>query len=681
MSTTPDETPSTAKWWNYPFAVFQTNLQEIDASLDVEAALDAIEAHGANAWLLNTGGIISNFPTELPFQTRNPHLAERPSGDLVGDAVEAAHQRGIRVLARFDLSKVSAPIAAAHPEWCFRTHDGEPQVYNDLWSMCPSAGYYQERSFDIIDEVLDRYPIDGVFFNWFNFNIIDYSRKLYGVCHCTACVRRYRQWSHGKSLPVDTRSPEIRTWSRFTAEVLADLNTRITAHIHTRAEDVLVVLGKQADMRYAESNKMFGRDLWPHTTGEDVSELHHHEPPVPALVNSVSFVDMPYRMAGEEPSHFAQYLIQGIARGGMPSTYIMGAPGRIPYPSLEAAGEITRFFRRHEEDVYGRLAPASRIALVKAPPAQLGSAASEEYHGTYSMLQRAQRPFDVVPLDQIAQLQAAGRLARFDLLVIPDVGALGSQAAALDAYVRDGGNVLTTGASGFTEDGTAELRTSPAHARVGDVRCGQDLWSTYATLAPQDHAASHHFDAPIVPVLGKLHDCAWAVGALRHGVMLPPAPFGPPEKAYGHIPSKEPAYGSLPDPSGGSVTVLPWTIGQSYREIETTPPQEMFLRIVDATAPPRLRFDAPENVEVIVGTAGDHLVIHLVNLTGASRRGFRPPVAVTGVRVMLPQTARDPRADALVAGVPLDAGVDGVLELGTLHDFEVLRIRGAASIA
>ena len=104
-------------WWQKPFANVQTNLQEIDATMDVEKALDVIEAHGANSWLLNTGGIASQYPTELPFQTRNPYLADRPAGDLTGDAVAAAHKRNIRLLCRMDFSKVSSRIAAEHPDW------------------------------------------------------------------------------------------------------------------------------------------------------------------------------------------------------------------------------------------------------------------------------------------------------------------------------------------------------------------------------------------------------------------------------------------------------------------------------------------------------------------------------------------------------------------------------------
>ena len=111
------------QWWREPFSVFQTNLQEnlqeIDATMDVVEALDYIEVYGADTWLINTGGIVSFYPTDLPFQTRNPLLRGRPSGDLIGDAVSAAHERGIRVLSRCDFSKVSSRIAAAHPEWLF----------------------------------------------------------------------------------------------------------------------------------------------------------------------------------------------------------------------------------------------------------------------------------------------------------------------------------------------------------------------------------------------------------------------------------------------------------------------------------------------------------------------------------------------------------------------------------
>src|SRR5687767_11881693 len=95
---TPHVLETAPRWWRQPFRMFQTNLREIDAGLDVERVLDFIVEYGANAWLISVGGILSNYPTALPFQTANPYLANRASGDLIGDAVGAAARRDVHVL-------------------------------------------------------------------------------------------------------------------------------------------------------------------------------------------------------------------------------------------------------------------------------------------------------------------------------------------------------------------------------------------------------------------------------------------------------------------------------------------------------------------------------------------------------------------------------------------------------
>jgi len=61
---------------------------------------------GANAWLLNAAGIVSFYPSRLDYQHPSPWLRERASGDLIGDAVEAAHRRDVRLIARCDFSKL-----------------------------------------------------------------------------------------------------------------------------------------------------------------------------------------------------------------------------------------------------------------------------------------------------------------------------------------------------------------------------------------------------------------------------------------------------------------------------------------------------------------------------------------------------------------------------------------------
>lgn len=107
----------------------QTNLREIDADMNVDDVADYIERHGATAWLIGIGGIQAQYPTELPFHSKNALITQRKSADLVLDAITAAHSRGMRLLARIDFSKVSAKVATEHPEWLYKSPLGKKQEH------------------------------------------------------------------------------------------------------------------------------------------------------------------------------------------------------------------------------------------------------------------------------------------------------------------------------------------------------------------------------------------------------------------------------------------------------------------------------------------------------------------------------------------------------------------------
>lgn len=674
------EVPGDRGWWRRPFSVFQTNLQEIDATLDVEKALDFIEGYGADTWLINTGGIASFYPTELPFQTRSPFLADRPSGDLIGDAVAAAHRRGIRVLSRLDFSKVSARIASEHPDWLFVSPAGKPQVYNTLFSTCPSADYYQHRSLEILDEVIGRYPVDGFFFNWFGFSERDYSRVYHGVCHCKKCWEGFSAFSNGRELPDGPQSPTYPEWLRFSSQVIKTLTTKIAGHITARRPDAALVLGRGAPIVYHEANNAFGRELWHHNTAEWVSAHVTGMPEIALMVNSVSFVDMPYRMAGEQPEHFAQYLLQAIARGGNPSTYIMGAPGRIPYANLAHSSPITKFHRKHR-DLYARLKPASTIALVR--PDRLRSASPgfadtvEEFRGLYTALQEKHLPFDVLAVDLIGKMAEEGALERYALVILPDLGMLGRPTAeALDVFVRRGGNLVLTGSSGVTEDGGIELATSPALMRVGAPKSGDELWSTYVTDREQPEIGNYRYAPSIIPVYGSYARFVWKPGVEKIGRLLPQAPFGPPEKCYGHTAGDDPDFVRLA--GRGTVVQIPWTIGRTYREFGTTQARDHFLDAVRPLAGQRLFAELPEQVELILSRDDGHFVVHLINQSGARRKSFGPHLTIAGGQLRLKgaDTSREP--ELLVSGeTPAirDANGDLLIDLPPLELFEVIRIK------
>lgn len=665
----------TKGWWNEPYSNIQTNIQEIDATMDVEQVLDFIQEQGADTWLLNVGGIASFYPSKLPFQPHIPFLQDRPSGDLIGDAVSAARKRNIRVLARMDFSKVSGRIAAQNPEWLFVSPTGKPQIYNTLYSTCPSGDYYQKRSFEIIDEVMDRYEIAGLFINWFKFSEIDYSRVYHGVCHCDNCKAAFAEYASGEELPDGPGHHNYARWLRFSASVVQELTDKLARHVADKRKNAAMIMSRESPIIYYEANNAFGRELWHHATGEAVSVYRTGMPASSVLVNSTCFVDMPYRMAGEQPEHFAQYLLQAIARGGNPSSYLMGAPGRIEYPNLPLAGEIQKFFLKNRE-TYSACKPGSTVALLRPSPlrkADSGYAESvAEFRGIYAALKEKHIPFDVLGAELVSRMWDAGDLSRYSVVIIPDISDIGAQAgAALDEYVISGGHVVLTGCGGVASDGSVELASAPSVMRSSGTKTDMDLWSTYVTDSAQPEAKHYRYGGGVVPVFGGYTNFIWKPRATTVGNLLPQAPYGPPEKCYGHILSDQPNAVRI-EAGQGSVLQIPWSIGRSYHELGITTVRDSFFRLTDALFNTPISADLPEQVELIVGQTPDEWVIHLLNQTGARRKSFGPHVPIVGGVVRV-RGGRDARS--LVSGMAVPSRTlesELVIELQTLQLFDVL---------
>jgi hypothetical protein len=663
-------------WWNHPFQMFQTNLREIDATLDVETTLDAVEAQGANVWLLNTGGILSHYPSDLPFQTRNPLLVDRSSGDLIGDALTASHRRGVKLLARLDFSKIAPRIADEHPEWCFRSVTGEWQVYEGLVSVCPNGEYYQERTLDILDEILDRYAVDGFFFNWFGFNEVDYGGTVHGVCHCDNCARGFAALSGGAELPDNAESDNYLEWKRFASRTIDDLTAKIRGHIEARNPEAGLILGRSADILFHEANNALGRALWPHATSEAVSGLRVAQPHKAVLVNTVCFFDMPYRMASEQPQMLGQYLQQTLARGGNPSTYIMGVPGHIAYDCLATAAAVTGFHRDHA-DVYDGMVPAAVVGLVRPDPLAATptrhAASVREFRGLFVGLIERHIPFDVVPAESLGRIP----LDRFTLLIAPDLGALdSSQDAAITGYVEAGGHVLTTGATGIAVDGVCA--TWLPGKRQNDTESDANrLKSSYLQLAE----AAEVEGSTVVPRYGTQSSIHWREGVDLRQRIVPAAPYGPPEKAYGHVASDTFACG-IRQLGRGSVAQLGWLPGVAYNDLGLTVLRDavvnLAIELADSIGP--VEVDAAEQVEVILGRSDAGLIVHLLNHSGQRRNGFGPvvPVAETTLRVtggagLHPRVLND--------DVELRTHTDGddlVVVLGPLCEFAVIVFGGAS---
>src|SRR5215210_5969423 len=212
-------------WWNRtPIRLIQTNLREIDALMDVDAYVRSIEAASANVVLLNVGGIVANYPTKLPFHYKNTYM----KGDLVGELLKRLHAKGIRVLGRFDVSKINETLAARKPGWLYVGTDGKNVNYNGQVHTCLNGGYQQQYTFDILKETIENYDLDGIFFNMPGYTTSDYSGVYHGICQCENCKKRFQD-STGMMLPVkeDSNDPAFRKYNAFRKSTSEKLFTQI----------------------------------------------------------------------------------------------------------------------------------------------------------------------------------------------------------------------------------------------------------------------------------------------------------------------------------------------------------------------------------------------------------------------------------------------------------------------
>src|SRR5256885_3780082 len=166
----------------------QINFNERDPlTMDANAWMDYWASLKVNAVLLNGGGIVAFYPTEIPYHHRSQFLGAR---DLFGDMVSAAKKRGLRVVARMDCNWAYEEAFKARPEWFERNRDGSPKNHTEspwLYKTCMFSTYFTEQMPAIYREINRRYTVDGFFTNgWPSTGSLE-------LCYCESCQKLYRE--------------------------------------------------------------------------------------------------------------------------------------------------------------------------------------------------------------------------------------------------------------------------------------------------------------------------------------------------------------------------------------------------------------------------------------------------------------------------------------------------------
>ncbi|HEX6926721.1 MAG TPA: alpha-amylase family protein [Longimicrobiaceae bacterium] len=554
-------------WWNRrPLRLVQTNLREIDARMDLDAYVRWMVDHSVNLVLLNVGGIVANYPTRLEYHYRNPFM----QGDLVGDLTSRLHAEGIRVMGRFDFSKINEELAALRPDWLYVSEKGENVNYNGQVHTCPSRGYQQEYSFRILEEAITSYPLDAVFFNMVGYQTTDYSGNYYGDCHCEDCLRLFGEGS------TTTRR-----------EVANDLFTRMHRYIRELNPEIVISTYTTVgvDMVSTESSSSLSlAHEWNYSATDNVKRTFDSYNDLVPMNLVIGFQAIGYRLNATSPGIARVWQTQNMLHGG--SLYYVFIGPAHEYPDRAFVPTLKDLYAFHATNaaLFTNLQSAARVALVRGP--------TEEYRGLIKLLAEAHVPYDILDPEVIGSSRMPRPLESYDTAILGDLRNMSDELASrFDRYVQEGGKLLATG---FTS-----VRTSGAGGRGGEAgsgRGGQEGADPLAgpdarillqclgvapayEFSPREQSTYLQISEADRGVLGRQELSDFDLMMLYSDYMrvrprsgargllniIPSTMFGPPEKAY-FLEEEVTDYPGVVVNSHGSgrSVFVPWGIGAQY---------------------------------------------------------------------------------------------------------------------
>ena len=552
-------------WWNRaPYRLVQTNLREIDATMDVEAYVQSMVDASVNVVLINVGGIVANYPTKLPFQFRNPYM----KGDLVGDLIKGLHSQGIKVIGRFDFSKINEALAAKKPEWLYISTAGKIVNYNGQVHTCINGSYQQEYSMEILKEAITTYPLDGIFFNMIGYTTSDYSGNYYGICQCENCKKRFHD-STGHALPAkaDMNDLVFREYNSFKSTTANELFNRIRNNIKILNPKLMINTYADAgvDMIASESGAELTSEYeWNYSATDNVKRIlgsYKDRSPGNLLIY---FQAIGYRHVGTSPNMAKVWMLENMLNGAPLGFVVVGT--LVNYEDRIFIPTLNRLYGFHKanEILFTNLQAVNKIALIRG--------STEEYEGMIKLLSEGHIMYDIIEPSALGTSRTPRKLEDYEALILGDVSSMDDRLiAVIDDYVKNGGKILATGFTS-TKDISGKPMNSIRLQSLGvdtSFETFDRAKSTYLKISENDKATlgqQEFKDFSIMMLYSDFLKCKPVRDAEGYMRFLPATRFGPPEKAYYTEDEITNFPGVISNNYGeGKSVFIPWELGAQYR--------------------------------------------------------------------------------------------------------------------
>lgn len=633
--------------------MLQTNLREPDmADLDARQYVRDVKEFGATVVMLNAAGIVASYDTNVPCHTPSEYL----TGDSLRTLLDECHKEGIRVIARTDFSKVRYPLYEAHPDWAYRTADGEIYNCNGDVQVCPSSGYLREGVYDILRELLTTLPFDGIFFNMSGAFVTGYDGARYGPCMCETCRSAYKA-ATGQDAPTSgMRDPGFMKYMGFQGKQI-QANKMKQYRFMKELNLELAVNG--FDYTRTECNTDIGRGPWVYGASSNVRQNGGWDRVVDDA--SVDFMAFRYRDSSVSPALMALRQWQNLANGGRLSLYLMGRlDNHRDVSALAPTKRVFQFHKEHEE-LFCNLTSAARVVLVQKGGLGHGD---PEAQGWLQALTESHIPFDEVKLSDLKP----EKLQEKSVVILGGVSKLPEpQKALLDQFTREGGTAIVSGdAPGLECLGIKAL---------GKRKKGL-MSSVFEVQEDEKNVFPRCVKAPLIPIGSDLQMAKFEEGTEQYLRLIPEHPYGPPERCWYTEVTEHPGV-TIHKYNAGRGVYIPWMAGSFYFNQGWQNTLNLMQDVLFSLCGlPELAPGLTPMVELTLAKKDDLLLVQLVNGTGCFANRWFSPVPVRDIRLELPALAGK-NACALNGGKVLCESNHSSLTvcLNELNEYEAIIIK------
>ena len=616
-------------WWHANnIRMIQNNTRDIDATMDVDKWIAELKSFDCNTVMVGVGGITSFFPTKLKYQVVSPYLPE--GRDLIGEMIEKCHVNGIRFIGRFDFGRAHEKFYDEHPEWFYRSVDGQLLRVVDTITTCISSSYQREYSLEIVREAMEAYPgMDGIFFNAFGFAGWDYHGNNFGPCHCEGCKRLFREFSGGMDVPKSDSpdEPEHEMYVAFQRKSIADALSRIHDLVKSINPEVCLCTYSpdNVDMIRSETNTGIGRPnpIPLMNASNNLLAARYTWPDRPMASCVINATDLRWRYSGVSPELNKIRLYETLASSGMLDFCINGIFETYPdQNSLTEAKEVFNYAAKNEQ-YYGNLDSLARVPESGRPIHD----GNDALFGLMKMLKEEHIPFDMMVDTQLEQQPSLAE--RFDLVIWPDIRQASSKAIA--AVKAQGKKVMVINANTVLKEDVA--------AALGVQIAAVESDNAGAYVYAKEKEIFTHF--PRKDWIFMTQDIGFAADTDFTQLMpyVARGEFGPAERAYG---TKVTDKGSVLVSPDERTMVLPWAVTALYQKYGYADHKYVIADLIDRYAPETrvIKTNAHPCVELFWDANRDGLLLQAVNLSGFNGMTVEKPLPIYDIDVEIPVRAQ-----------------------------------------